>query len=190
MTNFNYCSLKVLQISWQSVLLNFNQSQAVKLTRESNKMELTVQEFIFENEGVIRLGAFIGILALLAIWEISSPKRKLLELRRFRWFSNIGLIVISSVLVRFIIPTAAVGVALYAEKHQLGFLNFFELSGIAQFLLAFVLMDLAIYFQHVMFHAIPALWRLHRMHTPTSSLTSPRPCASTLSRFYCRWESS
>ncbi len=123
-----------------------------------------MQEFIFQYEGYIRLGAFLGILALLAIWEISSPKRKLLELRRFRWFSNIGLVVISSLLIRFIIPTAAVGVAIYAEKAQLGFLNHSDFPFYIHFIIAFVLMDLSIYFQHVMFHALPMFWRFHRVH--------------------------
>lgn len=123
-----------------------------------------MQELFFENESYIRLGAFLGIFALLTIWEISTPKRELLELRRFRWFSNIGLIVISSVLIRFILPTAAVGVALHVEQDNLGFLNHYDLPFLLQFVLAFVLMDLAIYFQHVMFHALPLFWRFHRVH--------------------------
>lgn len=123
-----------------------------------------MKELFFEYESYIRLGSFLGIFALLTIWEISSPKRELLHLRRFRWFSNIGLIVISSVLVRFILPTAAVGVALHAEQDNLGFLNHFDIPFVVHFLLAFVLMDLAIYFQHVMFHALPMFWRFHRVH--------------------------
>ena len=123
-----------------------------------------MKELFFEYESYIRLGSFLGIFALLTIWEISSPKRELLQLRYFRWFSNIGLIVISSILVRFIIPTAAVGIALHVEQEQLGFLNLYELPFIVQFVFAFVLMDLAIYFQHVMFHALPLFWRFHRVH--------------------------
>lgn len=123
-----------------------------------------MKEVFFEYESYIRLGSFLAIFALLTIWEISSPKRKLLQLRYFRWFCNIGLITISSILVRFIIPTAAVGIALHVEQEQLGFLNLYELPFIVKFILAFVLMDLAIYFQHVMFHALPLFWRFHRVH--------------------------
>lgn len=124
-----------------------------------------MKELIFEHETIIRLGSFFGIFALLAIWEISSPKRQLLNLRRFRWFSNIGLIVISNVLIRFIIPTAAVGIAVHAEQEQLGFLYHIEkLPELMHFILAFILMDLAIYFQHIMFHALPMFWRFHRVH--------------------------
>ena len=123
-----------------------------------------MQELFFEYESYIRLGSFLGLFALLTIWEISAPKRELLGLRRFRWISNIGLIVISSVLIRFILPTAAVGIALHVEQENLGFLNHFDLPFAFQFVLAFILMDLAIYFQHVMFHALPLFWRFHRVH--------------------------
>ena len=123
-----------------------------------------MQELIFDYESYIRLGSFIGLFALLTIWEISTPKRELLELRRFRWISNIGLIIISSLLVRFILPTAAVGIALHVEQENWGFLNHYDLPFALQFLLAFILMDLAIYFQHVMFHALPLFWRFHRVH--------------------------
>ena len=123
-----------------------------------------MKEVFFEYESYIRLGSFLGIFALLTIWEISSPKRELLQLRRFRWFSNIGLIVLSSVLIRFILPTAAVGVALHVEQEQLGFLNLYQLPFIVQFIFAFILLDLSIYFQHVMFHALPLFWRFHRVH--------------------------
>lgn len=119
---------------------------------------------IFQYESYIRLGSFIGIFAFLTVWEISSPRRELLELRRFRWFSNIGLIVISSVLIRFIIPTAAVGVALHVEQDQVGFLNHYDMPFLIRFVIAFILMDLAIYFQHVIFHALPMFWRFHRVH--------------------------
>ena len=123
-----------------------------------------MEELFFEYESYIRLGSFIGLFALLTLWEISSPKRNLLHQRRFRWFSNIGLIVISSVLIRFILPTAAVGVAFHAEQDNLGFLNQYDFPFVAQFILAFILMDLSIYFQHVMFHSLPMFWRFHRVH--------------------------
>ena len=123
-----------------------------------------MKEFFFEYESYIRLGSFLGIFVLLTIWEISSPKRKLLQLRRFRWFGNIGLIVISSVLIRFIIPTAAVGVALHVAQHQVGFLSHIDIPFIIKFFIAFILLDLSVYFQHVMFHALPMFWRFHRVH--------------------------
>lgn len=125
---------------------------------------ILVEELFFKYEGYIRLGSFLGVFALLALWEISSPRRELLHLRRFRWFSNFGLIVISSFLVRFILPTAAVGFALHAEQDQMGLLNHYDMPDLMQIIIAFVLMDLAIYFQHALFHALPIFWRFHRVH--------------------------
>lgn len=123
-----------------------------------------MEELFFQYESYIRLGSFFGLFALLALWEIASPKRQLLQLRRFRWFNNIGLIVLSNLLIRFIIPTAAVGIALHAEQEQLGFLYHLDNIPIVHFILAFILMDLSIYFQHVMFHSLPMFWRFHRVH--------------------------
>ncbi len=123
-----------------------------------------MREFFFQYEAVIRVGTFFGIFALLALWEIHSPRRKLLNLRRFRWISNFGLIVISSILVRFIFPTAAVGLAILTEKNQWGLLYYLDLPEYLHFVLAFILLDLSLYFQHVMFHALPVFWRFHRVH--------------------------
>lgn len=121
-------------------------------------------DLFFQYENYIRLGSFSGLFALLTIWEIASPKRALLDVRRFRWFSNIGLVVISSMLIRFILPTAAVGIALNVEQNQVGFLNHINAPAAVRFIFAFILMDLAIYFQHVIFHALPLFWRFHRVH--------------------------
>ncbi len=123
-----------------------------------------MEALFFEYESMIRLGSFIGFFALLSLWEIMSPRRKLLNLRRFRWFSNLGLIVIASVLVRFIFPAAAVGFAVMAEQQQWGFLYILQLPPALHYLLAFILLDLSLYFQHVMFHALPMFWRFHRVH--------------------------
>ncbi len=123
-----------------------------------------MKEFFFQYESYIRLSSFIGLYALLTLWEISSPKRKLEHARRLRWVSNFGLIIISSILIRFIFPTAAVGISLLVEQNHWGLLYYFELPYIIHFIAAFVLMDLSLYFQHVMFHALPLFWRFHRVH--------------------------
>ncbi len=123
-----------------------------------------MKELFFEYESIIRIGSFLGLFTLFTLWEIASPKRKLLELRRFRWINNFGLIIISSILLRFIFPTAAVGVALLAENNQWGFLYNFGLPFPLHFALAFILMDLSVYLQHVMFHSLPLFWRFHRVH--------------------------
>ena len=119
---------------------------------------------VLANEPLIRLIAFSGIFAVMAAWEILAPRRVQQIGRRTRWPSNIAIVVLDTALVRLIFPMTAVGVALLAEAKRWGLLYAFGLSPWAAVPLGVVLLDLAIYLQHVLFHAVPALWRLHRMH--------------------------
>src|SRR3954469_14119074 len=115
-------------------------------------------------EPVIRLGTFASVLALMAAWEFIAPRRRQHVGRLWRWPNNLGVVVIDTVVVRLLFPTAAVGVALVAEARGWGVLNTLPLPPWLKVIFAVVLLDLAIYGQHVMFHAVPVLWRLHRMH--------------------------
>lgn len=119
---------------------------------------------IFANEPQIRLIAFAGVFAAMAAWEMLAPRRKQRLGRGTRWPSNIGIIVLDTVLVRLLFPTTAVGLALLAEAQGWGLLHALGLPVWASVLLAIMALDFAIYLQHVLFHAVPALWRLHRMH--------------------------
>ena len=125
---------------------------------------MTFNEFALAPEPSIRLAAFFGIFALMAIWEAAAPRRARLYPRRVRWVANLGLVVLDSVVLRLAFPMAAVAFAMLAAERGWGLLNAFALPGWAALLLAVVALDLAIYLQHVMFHAVPALWRLHRVH--------------------------
>lgn len=115
-------------------------------------------------EGMIRLAAFAGVFAAVALWELAAPRRAPRYGRRVRWPHNLGLLAVDVLIVRILAPGAVVGVALAAEEHGWGFLNAVVLPAWAAFAVGMVLLDLAIYFQHVMFHAVPTLWRLHRVH--------------------------
>ena len=115
-------------------------------------------------EAQIRLGLFVAVLAIIALWEALSPRRQRLCTRRERWPSNIGIVVLNTLLVRTLFPAAAVGVAEYANDSHLGLLNQLELDSTLEVIIAVLVLDAAIYFQHVMFHAVPLLWRLHRVH--------------------------
>lgn len=125
---------------------------------------MAFNEFALANEPAIRLSAFIGIFALMAIWEAAAPRRTRLHPRGVRWTANLGLVVLNSVLLRLVFPMAAVGFATLAAERGWGLLNAFAAPHWAAFVLAVVALDCAIYLQHVMFHAVPALWRLHRVH--------------------------
>ena len=112
----------------------------------------------------IRLGAFVGIFAVMALWESVTPRRRQAIGRLHRWPGNLGIVAIDTLLVRLIFPTAAVGVALVAEMGGWGLLPALSAPPWLAVVVAVVALDLAIYLQHVLFHAVPALWRLHRMH--------------------------
>jgi sterol desaturase/sphingolipid hydroxylase (fatty acid hydroxylase superfamily) len=112
----------------------------------------------------IRLGFFAAVFALMATWEILAPRRPLAIRRRVRWPNNVAVVVLDAAVVRVVFPTAAVGVALMAQGHGFGLFNIVAAPPWLAVAAAVLLLDLAIYFQHVLFHAVPALWRLHRMH--------------------------
>jgi sterol desaturase/sphingolipid hydroxylase (fatty acid hydroxylase superfamily) len=121
-------------------------------------------EFLFANEPLIRLAVFAGIFAVMAAWEVWAPGREQSIGRGTRWPANIGVVVLDAILVRLVFPTTAVGLALVAEAKGWGLLHALNLPAWASALIAVMALDLAIYLQHVLFHAVPALWRLHRMH--------------------------
>lgn len=112
----------------------------------------------------IRLTAFVGVFALLATWEIIAPLRRRSIARARRWPGNLGITIIDAVAVRILFPTAAAGLALIAHERGWGLLNHIQLPDWASILIAVVALDFILYVQHVLFHAVPGLWRLHRMH--------------------------
>jgi len=125
---------------------------------------MSFNEFILQNEVTIRLGFFFGVLAVMALWEIAAPRRALTVSKAVRWVNNLGLVFLNSVVLRLIFPAAAVGVAAFAAENGWGLLNYYQLPFMVSVALAVVAMDFIIYLQHVLVHAVPTLWRLHRVH--------------------------
>jgi sterol desaturase/sphingolipid hydroxylase (fatty acid hydroxylase superfamily) len=123
-----------------------------------------VTDVILENQSAIRLSVFLGILVIMALWEAVFPRRVRHISRWVRWPSNLGIVALNTVVLRLLFPTAAVGLALFAEGRGWGLFNYFAIPGWLAVVASVALLDLVIYLQHVMFHAVPALWRLHRMH--------------------------
>jgi sterol desaturase/sphingolipid hydroxylase (fatty acid hydroxylase superfamily) len=117
-----------------------------------------------QDEAFIRLTAFAGIFATVAVWELAAPRRRMFYTRRTRWPHNLGLLLVDVAAVRVLAPGAVIGVALAAEKLGWGLLNVVSVPWWVAFPVGIVLLDLVIYFQHVTFHAVPMLWRLHRVH--------------------------
>ncbi|EKE67948.1 MULTISPECIES: sterol desaturase family protein [Alphaproteobacteria] len=125
---------------------------------------MTLAETLLALEPLIRLGAFAAIFMAMALWELMAPRRRQAIGRLRRWPGNLGIVVLNTLLVRLAFPTAAVGVALLAESRGWGLFPALEAPAWFAVAAAVILLDLAIYLQHVLFHAVPALWRLHRMH--------------------------
>jgi sterol desaturase/sphingolipid hydroxylase (fatty acid hydroxylase superfamily) len=119
---------------------------------------------LLANEPAIRLGFFLGVFAIVVLWEIFMPRRRQSVSRWVRWPNNLGIVALNTVLLRILIPTAAVGLALIAEERSWGVFSYLILPGWLAVLVTVTVLDLAIYLQHIMVHAVPALWRLHRMH--------------------------
>jgi sterol desaturase/sphingolipid hydroxylase (fatty acid hydroxylase superfamily) len=119
---------------------------------------------LISQAATLRLISFAGILLAMMAWEILAPRRELTRSKAIRWANNLGLTVGNTLLVRLLLPTAAVGVALVAAEKGWGLLNWLLLPEWAAGLVAIGGLDLVIYFQHRLFHRLPLLWRLHRMH--------------------------
>lgn len=112
----------------------------------------------------LRLGIFLGVFLLLMVLEILLPRRQLRHSKLRRWTSNITLGIFNTVIVRFLAPILGVAAATFASQHQWGLLNQVSLPSWIEMLLFLLLFDFVIYIQHRVFHAVPLLWQLHRMH--------------------------
>jgi len=125
---------------------------------------MDISQLVAKYEIAIRLGCFFGIFGLMAIWEWVAPKRQLSVSKAIRWANNLGIVFLNSFVVRLVFPAAGVGMAVFAEAGRWGLLHHYEVPFWAAVVASVVLLDFVIYLQHVMVHAIPVLWRLHRVH--------------------------
>ncbi len=121
-------------------------------------------DFIAKYEVTIRLSFFFGIFILMALWEIKAPRRALTISKLMRWTNNLGLVFLNSIILRLLFPAAAVGMAVFTTDNGWGLLNYFDVPFALAVIISIVFMDFVIYLQHVLVHAAPTLWRLHRVH--------------------------
>lgn len=115
-------------------------------------------------ELITRLGFFLLILFGISIWEVVAPMRKLRLSKVSRWFNNLLLVFLDTLILRILFPTAAVGVAIFCQQYSLGLLNLFDVPAWIKIMVAFLALDFTIYLQHVLFHYLPLLWRFHKVH--------------------------
>jgi sterol desaturase/sphingolipid hydroxylase (fatty acid hydroxylase superfamily) len=115
-------------------------------------------------EIAIRLGFFFGIFVLVAVCEILAPRRALTTSKARRWFANLVIIGLNPLSVRLVFPILPVAMAFLATDRQWGLLNNVDLPYWLEVTAGVIALDLSIYLQHVLHHAVPALWRLHMVH--------------------------
>ncbi len=116
------------------------------------------------NPDTLRLITFLSIFALLALAEAVWPRRQLTVVKVQRWQANIGIIIADSLVVRLLFPVVPMSLAATAQSHGWGLFNLFGIPGWVELLAGLIILDLIIYLQHRLFHRVPLLWRLHRMH--------------------------
>lgn len=123
---------------------------------------------MIENEPLIRFGAFVAIFAAMAVFELWAPRLERPEmagaLRSRRWLVNVSMVVISSVCLRIIFPAAAVGTAIYAQSQGWGLFPAIGMPVVVAGIVAFIVLDFAVWLEHLVSHKWPLLWRIHRMH--------------------------
>lgn len=120
--------------------------------------------FLLSHEPALRLGAFLFVFGAMALWEAAAPRRALALSRRLRWSHNLGLVALNTIVLRLLFPAAAIGVAALAVDRGFGLLNQVAMPDWIAFPFAVIVLDFVMWLQHVAFHAVPALWRIHRMH--------------------------
>ena len=127
----------------------------------------------------VRPAIFVGFLLVFGLLEYLLPRRELKPIKAKRWFTNMAIIVIDSVVIKLLFKSAAIGVALWAASKGYGLFNMVGLPYWLAFIVSFIVLDLAIWFSHVMSHVVPMFWRIHRMHHSDRDID-----ASTAIRFH------
>ncbi|CAD6881696.1 Fatty acid hydroxylase family (carotene hydroxylase/sterol desaturase) [Methylomonas albis] len=140
-------------------------------------------------EAMVRLGVFLGIFLFMVAWEWFRPRRQLSLTRRRRWSVNLGLAILNVGVMRLSIGAAAWLAAIWAAEQQIGLFHLVPVPHWLSIVLSLLLLDLAIYAQHVAAHRWRWLWRLHQVHHTdmdfdTTTAVRFHPLEIMLSMFY------
>ncbi len=123
-----------------------------------------IEDFVLQREAMVRLGFYTFVFVSMLAWELLAPRRNLSVSKPLRWLNNLGLFALNSVVLRLLFPAAAVGIALAVAEMGWGLFNLLALPFWLEVIAAVLLLDLAIYLQHILMHRVSLLWRLHRVH--------------------------
>lgn len=120
------------------------------------------------SETTLRIIVFIFIFSVMAGWEMALPRRARTLTRMRRWSTNLAIFGLATLFVRLLaflaVPVAGAVAALQAQRLGWGLFNYTDLPTWSEFILAVMLLDLAVWFQHVVSHHVPLIWRFHRVH--------------------------
>jgi len=119
---------------------------------------------ILENENIFRMSIFFGLLIIMGVWELLAPRKVPKISKSYRWLNNLGLVFFNGFILKVIFPVASTGMAIIASNNNWGILHYYEIPTLISLIIFIVIMDLIIYFQHVMVHAVPLFWQLHKVH--------------------------
>ncbi len=117
-----------------------------------------------ETEDIWRISVFVGVLAFVALWEALWPRRSQRVSKQIRWPRNLSLIIIDNIMIRLFVPVTAAAAAIWSANANFGIFHFIGLNNFVAIILSVILLDLLIYWQHVIFHRVPMLWQLHKLH--------------------------
>ena len=123
-----------------------------------------IEEYVLQREAMVRLGFFALVFIIMLAWELLAPRRNPSVSKPLRWLNNLGLFALNTLVLRLLFPAAAVGIALSVGEMGWGLFNLLTLPFWFEIVAAVLLLDLAIYLQHILMHRAPLLWRLHRVH--------------------------
>lgn len=127
----------------------------------SKKPEFQLYQSMYDN---IRLVTFLVAFSVMAVAELVWPRRELCVPKWVRWRINLGVILLDSLMIRFMLPLLPMGMAIFAREQGWGFFNSIQVGPWSGFAFSILALDLIIYLQHRTFHRVPVLWRLHRVH--------------------------
>ncbi|MBI3247839.1 MAG: sterol desaturase family protein [Deltaproteobacteria bacterium] len=113
---------------------------------------------------LFRFGAFLSVFLAMSVWELLRPRRRLAQTRRERWSTNLGLTALDSFLVWITVGGVSYAMAQAAAEQGMGLLPWLAFPGWAAAIVTLLVLDFTVYVQHILFHAVPLLWRLHRVH--------------------------
>jgi sterol desaturase/sphingolipid hydroxylase (fatty acid hydroxylase superfamily) len=115
-------------------------------------------------ETSLKFAAFLATFAAMAVWEYGHPRRRFVDVRRRRWPTNLSLGLVNAVVVRILAGGALFSLASLAAEHGVGLMHWITVPVRVAWIVTVLALDFAVYVQHVMFHAVPVFWRLHRVH--------------------------